>query len=193
MSLLLALAAAAQAAEPAAEPAPAAPAAVMPAGFFGEWAPSADACGDKYARRIVTASMNTEGDYWGVVKAVDAATGAKMVLDDVCVGCKVCTIACPFGTVNYVAELGKVQYVFHIGDQSQAPGSYCDARSQVTNDGAQPEGFAQGNDDDSGAQINKAVDQPGGGVFHAANIAQVCNANGVVCGVLRSRSCQLSL
>ncbi len=33
---------------------------------------------------------------------VDAATGAKVVLDDVCVGCKVCTIACPFGTINYV-------------------------------------------------------------------------------------------
>jgi ferredoxin len=26
-----------------------------------------------------------------------------------CVGCKVCTIACPFGTVNYVQETGKVQ------------------------------------------------------------------------------------
>ncbi|MGC8508490.1 MAG: 4Fe-4S dicluster domain-containing protein [Thiomonas sp.] len=40
---------------------------------------------------------------------LDAATGAKIVLDDVCVGCKVCTIACPFGTVNYVADTGKVQ------------------------------------------------------------------------------------
>jgi ferredoxin len=26
-----------------------------------------------------------------------------------CVGCKVCTIACPFGTINYVQETGKVQ------------------------------------------------------------------------------------
>jgi Fe-S-cluster-containing hydrogenase component 2 len=25
------------------------------------------------------------------------------------VGCKVCTIACPFGTINYVQETGKVQ------------------------------------------------------------------------------------
>ena len=24
-------------------------------------------------------------------------------------GCKVCTIACPFGTVNYMADVGKVQ------------------------------------------------------------------------------------
>jgi hypothetical protein len=80
MSLLLALAAAAQAGEPASDPAPVAPPAVMPAGFFGEWAPSADACGDKYARRIVTASMNTEGDYWGVVKAVDALSERHIVV-----------------------------------------------------------------------------------------------------------------
>ena len=40
---------------------------------------------------------------------VDASTGAKIVLEDVCVGCKVCTIACPFGTINYVQDTGKVQ------------------------------------------------------------------------------------
>jgi len=40
---------------------------------------------------------------------VDAATGAKVVHVDACVGCKVCTIACPFGTVNYMADSGKVQ------------------------------------------------------------------------------------
>jgi Fe-S-cluster-containing hydrogenase component 2 len=40
---------------------------------------------------------------------VDMLTGAKVVNDATCVGCKVCTIACPFGTVNYVAETGKVQ------------------------------------------------------------------------------------
>ncbi|MCC7413001.1 MAG: 4Fe-4S dicluster domain-containing protein [Gammaproteobacteria bacterium] len=39
---------------------------------------------------------------------VNAATGAKDVLDSVCVGCKVCTIACPFGTVNYNVDSGKV-------------------------------------------------------------------------------------
>ena len=31
--------------------------------------------------------------------AVDAVTGAKVVLDKVCVGCHLCSIACPFGTV----------------------------------------------------------------------------------------------
>ncbi len=35
-------------------------------------------------------------------------TGAKEVINDVCVGCKVCTIACPFGTVNYNVDSGKV-------------------------------------------------------------------------------------
>ena len=40
---------------------------------------------------------------------VDDLTGAKVVNEATCVGCKVCTIACPFGTVNYVVETGKVQ------------------------------------------------------------------------------------
>ena len=40
---------------------------------------------------------------------IDRLTGAKVVNDSTCVGCKVCTIACPFGTVNYVQETGKVQ------------------------------------------------------------------------------------
>ena len=39
---------------------------------------------------------------------LDKLTGAKVVEEDTCVGCKVCTISCPFGTVNYVAETGKV-------------------------------------------------------------------------------------
>jgi len=39
---------------------------------------------------------------------VNAATGSKDVVSDLCVGCKVCTIACPFGTVNYNADSGKV-------------------------------------------------------------------------------------
>ena len=39
---------------------------------------------------------------------IDPVTGAKNVLPEVCVGCKVCTIACPFGTVNYEPDSGKV-------------------------------------------------------------------------------------
>ena len=31
--------------------------------------------------------------------AVDAESGAKVVIDEVCVGCHLCTLACPFGTV----------------------------------------------------------------------------------------------
>jgi Fe-S-cluster-containing hydrogenase component 2 len=36
-------------------------------------------------------------------------TGAKVVSEDTCVGCKVCTISCPFGTINYVQDTGTVQ------------------------------------------------------------------------------------
>jgi Fe-S-cluster-containing hydrogenase component 2 len=32
---------------------------------------------------------------------VDDATGAKIILDEVCVGCGLCVIACPFGTIFY--------------------------------------------------------------------------------------------
>ena len=39
---------------------------------------------------------------------VDEATGAKVVSEERCVGCKVCTIACPFGTINYDFDRGKV-------------------------------------------------------------------------------------
>ena len=35
-------------------------------------------------------------------------TGAMEVNETTCVGCKVCTIACPFGTVNYNPDNGKV-------------------------------------------------------------------------------------
>lgn len=39
---------------------------------------------------------------------LNLSTGAKEVHADLCVGCKVCTIACPFGTINYNASTGKV-------------------------------------------------------------------------------------
>ncbi len=38
----------------------------------------------------------------------DLVLGAKKVIDERCVGCKVCTIACPFGTINYNQTTGKV-------------------------------------------------------------------------------------
>jgi hypothetical protein len=80
MSLLLALAAAAQVAEAPAVPAPSP--AVMPAAFHGDWAPSAAACGDKYARRIVTGPMNTEGHYWGVVKSVETLSERHILVHE---------------------------------------------------------------------------------------------------------------
>ena len=39
---------------------------------------------------------------------INHETGAKEVIDALCVGCKVCTIACPFGAINYNADTGKV-------------------------------------------------------------------------------------
>ncbi|MCP3663374.1 MAG: 4Fe-4S dicluster domain-containing protein [Gammaproteobacteria bacterium] len=39
---------------------------------------------------------------------INSSTGAKEVSDGACVGCKVCTIACPFGTINYNPDSGKV-------------------------------------------------------------------------------------
>ena len=40
--------------------------------------------------------------------AINADSGAKEVHEGLCVGCKVCTIACPFGSVNYNEVSGKV-------------------------------------------------------------------------------------
>lgn len=39
---------------------------------------------------------------------IDAATGAKTVNELSCVGCKACTVACPFGTINFNPVSGKV-------------------------------------------------------------------------------------
>ncbi len=38
---------------------------------------------------------------------LNAETGSKDVLSDICVGCKVCTMACPYGTINYNTRSGK--------------------------------------------------------------------------------------
>ena len=48
---------------------------------------------------------------------VDAATGAKIVLDNSCVGCRLCAIACPFGAVNFNQQTGKVVKCDLCGDQ----------------------------------------------------------------------------
>ena len=39
--------------------------------------------------------------------ATDRATGAKLVIDQLCIGCHLCTIACPFGTVFTLPESDK--------------------------------------------------------------------------------------
>jgi len=40
--------------------------------------------------------------------SIDHELGTKVVSDDKCVGCKVCTIACPYGTINFNSDTGKV-------------------------------------------------------------------------------------
>ena len=39
---------------------------------------------------------------------VDKALGAKVVIEEACVGCKACTLACPFGTIEFNPVSGKV-------------------------------------------------------------------------------------
>ena len=39
---------------------------------------------------------------------INAKTGSKDIIEDRCVGCKVCTIACPFGAINYDPDSGVV-------------------------------------------------------------------------------------
>jgi Fe-S-cluster-containing hydrogenase component 2 len=39
--------------------------------------------------------------------AIDESTGAKLVIDSLCIGCHLCTIACPFGTVFTLPQSDK--------------------------------------------------------------------------------------
>ncbi|MBI4081165.1 MAG: 4Fe-4S dicluster domain-containing protein [Candidatus Lambdaproteobacteria bacterium] len=39
---------------------------------------------------------------------LDPVLDRKVVIEATCVGCKVCTIACPFGTINFQTRTGKV-------------------------------------------------------------------------------------
>ncbi|MDG2381687.1 MAG: 4Fe-4S dicluster domain-containing protein [Pirellulaceae bacterium] len=39
--------------------------------------------------------------------AIDDSTGAKIILESLCIGCHLCTIACPFGTVWTLPETDK--------------------------------------------------------------------------------------
>ena len=64
---------------------------------------------------------------------VDKATGAKVVNEATCVGCKVCTIACPFGTINYVEATGKVQKCDLCGGEP-ACAEHCPTGAKVVNE-----------------------------------------------------------
>jgi len=53
------------------------------------------------------------------------ATGAMEVIDSLCVGCRVCTIACPFGTINYNESTGKVIKCDLCGGDPQCAEAWC--------------------------------------------------------------------
>jgi len=40
--------------------------------------------------------------------SVNSEMGTKVVDENLCVGCKVCTMACPYGTINFNTRSGKV-------------------------------------------------------------------------------------
>ncbi len=40
--------------------------------------------------------------------SINQALGTKVIDESMCVGCKVCTMACPYGTINYNSASGKV-------------------------------------------------------------------------------------
>lgn len=48
---------------------------------------------------------------------VDEATGAKVVSDELCIGCGLCTIACPFGTVFALPHTGQATKCHLCGGQ----------------------------------------------------------------------------
>jgi Fe-S-cluster-containing hydrogenase component 2 len=65
---------------------------------------------------------------------IDASTGAKIVIDDACVGCKLCVIACPFGTIFFDKKTevaGKCDLC--AGDPACAHACPTDAITVVTN------------------------------------------------------------
>jgi Fe-S-cluster-containing hydrogenase component 2 len=48
---------------------------------------------------------------------VDPRTQAKIVIESLCVGCHLCTIACPFGTVYTLPDTGKAAKCHLCGGQ----------------------------------------------------------------------------
>ena len=61
---------------------------------------------------------------------VDKLTGAKLVNETTCVGCKVCTISCPFGTINYSQNTGKVVKCDLCGGDPQV----CETETRLSDD-----------------------------------------------------------
>jgi len=54
-------------------------------------------CEEAYCMKVCPVSAITE----------DSETGAKIIQEDVCIGCRLCVIACPFGGVGFDPEKRK--------------------------------------------------------------------------------------
>ena len=68
---------------------------------------------------------------------VDEPTGAKLVVDSLCIGCHLCTIACPFGTVFTLPESNKASKCNLCGgDPACVASCPTDAIEYVENDDA---------------------------------------------------------
>ena len=71
--------------------------------------------------------------------AIDADTGAKVVMDQLCIGCHLCTIACPFGTVWTLPESDKATKCNLCGgDPACATSCPTDAIEYVEAENAEP-------------------------------------------------------
>lgn len=71
--------------------------------------------------------------------AIDIDTGAKVVMESLCIGCHLCTIACPFGTVWTLPESDKAAKCNLCGgDPACATSCPTDAIEYVDANDAQP-------------------------------------------------------
>jgi len=73
--------------------------------------------------------------------AIDPATGAKVVIDSACIGCHLCSIACPFGTVFTLPQSGKAAKCDLCGGQ---PACATPARRRRSSPGSRHDGTVAG-------------------------------------------------
>ena len=85
-------------------------------------------------------------------------------------------------------KFGEMQNIFSLADQTEAPGPDGNARAEVADDRTEAQAPAQGHRQDGGAQIDQAVRQPGGSVFHGPLWRVAADAAAAPNGPGRTRS-----